>query len=64
MATAKQDMHLSLTQVALKLLRCWQGVVVNSQDYVKPYIHGLLPPVVSSGSRCLLISTWAVLQQQ
>lgn len=34
-------------QVALKLLLCWQGVVVNSQDVVKPYIHGLLPPVVS-----------------
>lgn len=33
-------------QVALKLLMCWQGVVVNSQDLVKPYIHGLLPPVV------------------
>jgi hypothetical protein len=37
-------------QVALKLLKCWQGVVVNSQDYVKPYIHGLLPPVVSGVS--------------
>jgi hypothetical protein len=38
---------LSRLQVALKLLMCWRGVVVNSQDLVKPYIHGLLPPVVS-----------------
>lgn len=38
-------------QVALKLLKCWQGIVVNSQDLVKPYIHGLLPPVVSVQGR-------------
>jgi hypothetical protein len=46
---------LSSMQVALKLLLCWQGVVVNSQDVVKPYIHGLLPPVVSV---LLLSSKW------
>lgn len=46
-AGSNNKTFLSPLQVALKLLLCWQGVVVNSQDVVKPYIHGLLPPVVS-----------------
>lgn len=37
-------------QVALKVLKCWQGIVVNSQDVVKPYLQGLLPPVVGAAA--------------
>lgn len=42
-------LHCPFVQVALKLLTCWESIVINSRDVVKPYIHGLLPPVVRAG---------------